>query len=79
MSKPQEPMTAAEYAKVNASWLEDTRDVQPVGLINLSDVVEWVRENLEPGDVFSETQLRRWAYENDFTPERPAVAGAGRR
>lgn len=30
------------------------------------DVVEWIRENLKPDDVFGDKSLKEWAEENGF-------------
>ena len=37
------------------------------GGIFLDTVVGWVADNLDPEDVFSESQLENWALENGFT------------
>ncbi len=36
-------------------------------LLNAEFVVEWVADNLSPGEVFSDTDLRDWALKNGFT------------
>jgi hypothetical protein len=33
----------------------------------LGDVTEWVADNLDPEDVFTEKQLEEWAEDNGFT------------
>ena len=33
----------------------------------LGDVIDWMRDNLEPEDVFTEAQLLTWAYDNGLT------------
>lgn len=32
----------------------------------LDDVLDWIRDNLEPDDVFTEKDLDRWAESNDY-------------
>ena len=32
--------------------------------VDLSSAIEWIANNLSPGDVFSEDELRGWAKEN---------------
>lgn len=34
--------------------------------ILLQDVLEWIRVNLEPEDVFTETELRLWSHAHGF-------------
>ena len=33
----------------------------------LDDVVAWIKCNLVPEDVFSQSELENWAYDNKFT------------
>ena len=35
----------------------------------LEDSIDWIKDNLEPEDVFSKQQLREWATENGFVEE----------
>ena len=35
----------------------------------LEDSIRWIKENLNPDDVFDEKQLSSWALDNDFTKE----------
>jgi hypothetical protein len=37
----------------------------PTGL--LEDVIDWIRKNIDPEDVFPEKQLERWAEANDYS------------
>lgn len=32
----------------------------------LNDAIEWIKSNLNPEDVFIESDLRQWAEENGF-------------
>ena len=32
----------------------------------LENIIDWIRSNLEPEDVFSDSQLRDWALNNGF-------------
>ena len=32
----------------------------------LEDSIEWIKENMNPEDVFSDAQLEAWAKENGF-------------
>lgn len=33
----------------------------------LESAIEWIRLNMSPEDVFSESDLEEWALDNDFT------------
>lgn len=35
----------------------------------LNDAIDWICSNLEPDDVFSDTQLDMWAKDNGYVPE----------
>ena len=37
---------------------------------DLYQAVKWIREKIDPADVFEEMQIDSWAYHNDFTRER---------
>lgn len=39
-------------------------------LLNADFVVEWVADNLSPGEVFSDTDLRDWALRNGFVEDK---------
>jgi hypothetical protein len=32
----------------------------------LEDAIEWIAKNMEPEDVFSDGQLKAWAFSNGF-------------
>lgn len=51
-------MTSSQQDK---AFLEE---VIPTNL--LDSAIDWISNNLEPGDVFSKDQLREWARANDF-------------
>ena len=46
---------------------EDDFTMSVFGGIFLDTVVGWVADNLDPENVFSESQLENWALENGFT------------
>ena len=35
----------------------------------LEDAIAWIAKNMEPEDVFSESQLKEWAASNGFTED----------
>ena len=35
----------------------------------LDDVVDWISQNMTPGEVFDDFELADWAYENGFTKD----------
>jgi hypothetical protein len=56
----------------NTSHKEDDRFFEDViGLKSnlLETAAEWIADNLEPGDVYSEEKLEEWALENGFVRE----------
>jgi hypothetical protein len=73
MSNPQEPLSPKDYANLNACWLEDTRDAQPVGVLTLKEVLEWIGEHLRPEQVFSERDLQDWAISSDYVTYQDAA------
>ena len=46
---------------------EDDFTMSVFGGIFLDTVVGWVADNLDPEDVFSESQLEEWAEDNGYT------------
>lgn len=44
------------------SYMEDNA----FGREFLDDIVEWIRANLQPTDVFTKAQLQAWAEANDY-------------
>lgn len=47
----------------------DFRDIIQCNIPNtiLDDTVAWIKCNLVPEDVFSQSKLESWAYDNNFT------------
>ena len=35
----------------------------------LSEALDWIRDNLPPEEVFTESQLQEWATDNGYVPE----------
>jgi hypothetical protein len=35
----------------------------------LADAIDWIRDNMNPSDVFSEDALEDWARDNEFVKE----------
>ena len=36
----------------------------------MNDIIQWIKDNLEPQEVFSESQLEEWAKNNGFVEEQ---------
>jgi len=52
------------------SWRDNKNFVNSVlGSNVLEDAVEWIKNNLQPDEVFTEDELGTWAYENGFLKE----------
>jgi hypothetical protein len=58
----------AQKDKVVDAWLT-TQDEDRFGRGFLSDIVDWVRDNLDPDQVFTYAQLKSWAMENGLIDE----------
>ena len=46
-----------------------TADAQKFGLWFLSDIVDWIDQNLDPEEVYSEDTLRNWALDNGMVED----------
>lgn len=40
----------------------------------LDSVIDWIKQNLEPNDVFDDAALEQWAEDNEFIPKAEAEA-----
>ena len=44
-------------------------DFRSFGLTFLDNIIEWVRDNYAPEDIYSEDELREWAFDNGFVDD----------
>ena len=62
-------MPTGTQDKSFAELMKDSIDEVKMSTSSLDNAIEWIGENLQPEDVFSEKELERWAESNGFVKE----------
>lgn len=59
------PITKYDYD----AFENEMRKSLAIPMPHLDDVIDFIRRNLDPDDVFSDNQLENWAEKNGFVKE----------
>ena len=51
---------------MSIDWNEKEQFAKDVFYTTLDDAIEWIKENLDPNDVFNDRELIEWALDHGF-------------